>query len=81
MTPRLRLDDGSQWVHPDAAAEALDGLWPPGEKPDPRWYRLREAVSLLDHIARHPVGTEAILRQVRLYRRAVRAAGRAGGAS
>lgn len=81
MTPRLRLDDGTQWVHPDAAQEALDGLWPPGEKPDPRWYTLREAVSCLNHIARHPAGAECIVRQVRLYRRAVRAAGRAGGAS
>lgn len=80
MTPPVKLGDGSQWVHPDAAQEALDGLWPLGEKPDPRWYTLREALSCLGHIARHPAGTEAILRQVRLYRRAVAAADRAEGA-
>lgn len=80
MTPPVKLADGAQWVHPDAAQEALDGLWPSGDVVDLRWYVVREAVSLLDHIARHPAGTEDILRQVRLYRRAVRAADRAGGA-
>ena len=75
MTSRIKLDDGTQWPHPGAAQEALDGLWPPGDAVDPRRYMLREAVSCLDHIARHPAGAECVVRQVRLYRRAVRTGG------
>lgn len=82
MTARLRLPDGTQWVHPVAAQEALTSLWTDAGSPpsDPRWLLVREALYDLLHIARYPAGTERIVRQVRLYRRAVRAADRAGGA-
>lgn len=76
---RLRLDDGTQAIHPASARDALEALWP--AEPDPRWYIIREALLLLDHLAWHPAGTEAAVRKVRLYRRAVRAADHAGGAS
>ena len=69
---RVQLHE-AVWVHPEAAQEALDALMPgPFGEVDPHWYDLRAAVSLVDHIARHPAGTEAIIAQVREYRRALR---------
>jgi hypothetical protein len=69
--PNVRLDGRATWVHPDAAWAALDKLMPDShaEGFDADWYYLRSAVSLLDHIARHPAGTECILKQIRQYRR------------
>lgn len=73
------LDGGATWVHPDAALAALERLMPDpplrlGGTFDTDWYYLRAAVSLLDHIARHPAGTEAVVKQVRQYRRRIKGA-------
>lgn len=70
----VRLDGGATWVHPDAAWAALEKFIPDShaEGLDTDWYYLRSAVSLLDHIARHPAGTEVIIKQVRQYRRSLK---------
>lgn len=77
----VRLDGGALWVHPACLREALDTLKPPGvgvlsETTPPEvsaWYNLREAVGLVEHIAAHPAGTEAVLKQIRQYRRRIKA--------
>jgi len=78
---RVRLLGGASWVHPACLQEALDALKPPdvgvlSETTPPEvtaWYNLREAVNLIEHIAAHPAGTEAVLKQVRQYRRRIKA--------
>ena len=70
----LHLAGNAVWVHPSAARAALDKLMPSGflGPIDPAWYHLRAAVSLIEHIARHPAGTEALLLEIREYRRLVK---------
>lgn len=81
MPYSVLLSGGALWVHPACLREALGVLKPPGvgvlsETTPPEvtaWYNLREAVNLIEHIATHPAGTEAVLKQVRQYRRRIKA--------
>lgn len=86
MTTTLRLDNGTTWPNPEAAAAAFDRLpLPPGylRPPDePRtdaekaafadYCTVRAAVEAYDHLARHPAGTESAVQSLRALRRAVR---------
>lgn len=68
---RVPLDGNASWPHPDRLAGALERLMPAShlEGFDTEWFHLRSAVELIEHIARHPAGTESIIKQLRQYRR------------
>ena len=67
---RVTLSGGASWPHPDAVSAAFEAVKPDVMTAD--WYLLREVVSLLDHLGRHPAGTGSTVAQVRQYRRALR---------
>ena len=70
MSAGVKLPGGGTWPHPDAIMAAFEAVKPDVMTSD--WYLLREAVSCLNHIGRHPAGTGPVVAQVRQYRRALR---------
>lgn len=57
---RVILSDGASWPHPEWLRAQGD---------------LDGALTLIDHIASHPTDTAGIVKQVREYRRALKAKG------
>lgn len=78
MGRRLRLSGGASWHHPGDMQALIDAV-----QPSP-WgeggvcldrstaYAIISALGTLDHILRHPAGTEAVVAQVREARRVLR---------
>lgn len=66
----LRLDGGAAWPRGVDVAEAIhEAAYRPGGPSQWALAVLRSAAETYLHIVEHPVGTEAILRQVRQARR------------
>jgi len=83
MIPRLHPTPGCSWPHPNTGHEAIERIGGPMSLDDKGpftitsadFFALREIVGAYDHLLRHPVGTERVIRTLRALRREVSKAG------